>query len=56
MNLSAPTTALFVTSLAIALLGLLAVLNVITGLAVPSVWLIATAYAVLAVGCLFKGA
>lgn len=56
MKLSAPTTVLFVISLAVALLGLLAVLNVISGLPIASVWLMAIAYGVLAIGCLFKGA
>jgi len=56
MKLSAPTTALFVISPAVALLGLLAVLNVISGLPIASVWLMAIAYGVLAIGCLFQGA
>lgn len=56
MKLSAPTTVLFVISLAIALLGLLGVLNVISGLPIAAAWLMVIAYAVLAVGCLFKGA
>ncbi len=56
MNLSAPTTVLFVVSVVIALLALLAALSVLTIIPIASVWLMAIAYAVLAVGCLFKGA
>lgn len=56
MKLSAPTTVLFVISVVIALLALLAALSVLVVIPIQSVWLMAIAYAVLAVGCLFKGA
>ena len=56
MKLSAPTTVLFVISVVIALLALLAALGVLVIIPIKSVWLMAIAYAVLAVGCLFKGA
>lgn len=56
MKLSAPTTVLFVISVVIALLALLAVLGIVAVVPVKSFWLMAIAYAVLAIGCLFKGA
>jgi hypothetical protein len=56
LNLSAPTTVLFIISLVIAIIGLLAALAVIPSLPVSSFWTMAIAYAVLAIGCLFKGA
>jgi hypothetical protein len=56
MNLSAPTTVFFVISVVIALLALLAALGVLSIIPIASVWLMAIAYAVLAAGCLFKGA
>lgn len=56
MNLSAPTTVVFVISVIIALIALLIFLNVIAFAALPSFWIMAIAWAVLAIGCLFKGA
>jgi hypothetical protein len=56
MNLSAPTNMFFIIALVIAVVGLLAALGVLSIIPVPSVWIMAAAYAVLAVGCLMKGA
>ncbi|NNJ73841.1 MAG: hypothetical protein HKP56_01645 [Anderseniella sp.] len=56
MKLSAPTTVLFVVSVVVAVLALLPVLGVAAVVPVSSFWLMAIAYAVLAIGCLFKGA
>ncbi|MEM7633964.1 MAG: hypothetical protein AAF299_05355 [Pseudomonadota bacterium] len=56
MKLSAPTTVLFVISVIIAVLALLPVLGIASIVKVSSFWLMAIAYAVLAIGCLFKGA
>ncbi len=56
MKLSAPTTLLFTISLVVAILGLLAALNVLSAIPIAAVWIMAVAYAVLAVACLFKGA
>jgi len=56
MKLSAPTTVLFVISVVIALLALLAALGIVAEVPIKSIWLMAIAYAVLAIGCLFKGA
>ncbi|MGB5214450.1 MAG: hypothetical protein WBN88_12500 [Anderseniella sp.] len=56
MKLSAPTTVLFVISVVIAVLALLPVLGIVAAVAIKPFWLMAIAYAVLAIGCLFKGA
>ena len=56
LNLSAPTTVIFIISVVIALLGILVSLAIIPSLPIPSFWLMAIAYAVLAIGCLFRGA
>lgn len=56
MKLSAPTNLLFIISLVVAVLGLLAALNVLSALPIAAVWIMAVAYAILAVACLFKGA
>jgi hypothetical protein len=56
LNLSAPTTVIFIISLVIALLGILVSLAIIPSLPIASFWVMAVAYAVLAIGCLFKGA
>lgn len=55
MNLSAPTTVVFIISVVIALVALLISLNVIAFAAVPSFWIMTAAWVVLAAGCLFKG-
>lgn len=56
MKLSAPRFAVFLVSLIIAAVGLLAVIGNVTIVPVPAFWLMAIAYAVLAVGCLIRGA
>ena len=56
MKLNAPTTLFFVISLVIAILGALAALGVVSIIPIASVWIMAIGYAVLAVGCLYKGA
>ncbi len=56
MNLSAPTMVVFLVSLVIAILGILAALGVLAFIPLASVWIMAIAYAVLAVGCMIKGA
>ncbi|TIM64168.1 MAG: hypothetical protein E5Y58_27245 [Mesorhizobium sp.] len=49
MNLSAPTQLIFIISLVIAIIGLLAALG-------AAVWIVLIAYIVLAGGCLVRGA
>jgi hypothetical protein len=56
MNLSAPTNLVFIISLVVALVGLLVGLGVIPSLPISSFWIVVVGYAVLAFGCLFKGA
>lgn len=55
MSLSAPTTVVFIISVIIAIIGLLAALAIIPGLPISSFWIMAIAWVVLAAGCLFKG-
>jgi hypothetical protein len=56
MNLSAPKQIVFIISLVIAIIALLMFLSVITFVPIPAFWAMTIAYAVLAVGCLIKGA
>lgn len=56
MNLSAPTQLVFIISLVIAIIGVLAALGVVAFIPMASVWIVTIAYVVLAVGCLLKGA
>ncbi len=56
MRLSPPTTLVFIISVVIAIVAALAALGVIPGLPIASVWLMAVAYAVLALACVLKGA
>lgn len=56
MNLSAPTNLIFFLSVIVAVIGGLSALGVIAFIPVASVWIMAIAYAILAIGCLFKGA
>ena len=56
MRLSAPTTVLFVVSVVIAVLAVLAAIGTLASIPVASVWIMAIAYVVLALGCLIKGA
>ena len=55
MSLSAPTQIVFIISLIIAILGLLAGLGVFAIIPIPAFWLMAIAYGLLALGCLLKG-
>lgn len=55
MNLSAPTMIVFIISLVIAALGLLAALGIFSIIPVASVWIMTVAYAVLLAGVLLKG-
>ena len=56
MNLSAPTTVIFIISAIIALIGILTGLAIIPALLpIPAFWLVTIGYLVLAAGCLFKG-
>ena len=55
MNLSAPTTVVFVITLVIAALGLLAGLGVLAIIPVSAFWLMTIAYGVLAIACVLKG-
>jgi hypothetical protein len=56
MRFNAPTTLVFVISLVIAVVGVLTALGTVAFIPLASVWIMAIAYAVLAVGCLIKGA
>ncbi|MCA0434658.1 MAG: hypothetical protein LCH46_15545 [Proteobacteria bacterium] len=55
MNLSAPTTVVFIISVIIAIIGVLAALGVVAFIPLASVWIMTIAFVVLAAGCLFKG-
>ncbi|MBN9233793.1 MULTISPECIES: hypothetical protein [Phyllobacteriaceae] len=55
MNLSAPTQIVFIISVVIAIIGLLAALGVLSFIPLAAVWIMLIAYIVLAVGCLLRG-
>ena len=55
MNLSAPTMIVFVITLVIAALGLLAGLGVLAIIPISAFWLMTIAYGVLALACILKG-
>jgi len=55
MSLSAPTMLFFIISLVLAVVGVLVGLGIIPSLPVSAFWIVVAGYAVLAVGCLFKG-
>lgn len=55
MNLSAPTMIVFIISLVIAILGLLAGLGIFSIIPLSAFWLVTIAYGILAAGCLLKG-
>ncbi len=55
MKLSAPTQIVFLISVAVAVIGLLAALGILSFVPVASVWIMLVAYIILAVGCLLKG-
>jgi len=56
MNLSAPTQVVFIISLVIAIIGVIAAVGALTFIPIAAVWIMTVAYIVLAIGCLFKGA
>jgi hypothetical protein len=56
MRLSAPTTVVFIIAVVIAIVAALAALGTVSFIPVASVWIMAVAFVVLAMGCLFKGA
>jgi hypothetical protein len=56
MRLSAPTFFVFIISVIIAVIAALAALGIIPSLPLASVWIMAVAYVVLALACVFKGA
>jgi len=55
MSLSAPTMVVFIISLVVAVVGILAGLAVIPSLPLSAFWIVVVAYAILAAGCLLKG-
>ncbi len=55
MDLSAPTNLVFIISLVIAVIGILAGLGILAIIPIPAFWLVTIAYIVLAAGCLMKG-
>ena len=55
MRLSAPKTVIFIIAVVIAILAALAALGIVTLIPIPSVWLMAVAFVVLAGGCVLKG-
>lgn len=56
MDLSAPTQIVYIITLVIAIIGVLAALGVIVFIPLASVWIVTIAYVILAVACLFRGA
>jgi hypothetical protein len=55
MRLSAPTGLVFLIALVVAIVGVLEAMGTISVVPLASVWIMAIAYAVLAVGCIIKG-
>ena len=56
MKLSAPTNIVFIIAVIIAIVAALAALGLVSIIPIASVWIMATAFVVLVIGCLFKGA
>ncbi len=56
LQLNRPTNLFFIISLVIAVIAALVALGVIPSVPIASVWIMGIGYAVLAFGCLFKGA
>ena len=56
MRFNAPTKLVFLVALAVAAVGVLTALGTISIVPLASVWIMTIAYAVLAVGCIIKGA
>ena len=55
MQLSAPTTAVFIITVIIAIIGILSALGALAFLPIAGVWIMTLAYVVLAAACLLKG-
>lgn len=55
MKLSAPTNIVFIVAVVIAIIAALAATGVVAMIPVASVWIMAVAFIVLALGCLLKG-
>ncbi|MCR4266241.1 hypothetical protein [Nitratireductor sp. ZSWI3] len=55
MTLNPPTKLVFLLSLVIAIVAIVAAFNVLPFLPVPAMWIMAIAYVLLAAGCVFKG-
>jgi len=55
MNLSAPTNIVFIISLVVALLGILAGLGILAIIPISAFWLMTIAYVILAAGSMLKG-
>ena len=55
MNLSAPTQIVFLISVVLAILAILGLYVRIPFVSLYAFWVLAAAYVVLAIGCLFKG-
>ncbi len=56
VNLSAPTQLIFLLTLVIAILGVLAGLGMVNFIPLAAIWIVTIAYAILAVACLLRGA
>jgi hypothetical protein len=56
VNLSPPTQLVYIISVVVALLGVLAALGVVSFIPMASVWVVTIAFVILAVACLVKGA
>jgi hypothetical protein len=56
VNLSPPTQLVYIISVVVALLGVLAALGVVSFIPMASVWIVTIAFAILAIACLVKGA
>lgn len=55
MNLSAPTQIVFLISLVVAILGILAGMGILVFLPISAFWLVTVGYVILAAGCMLKG-
>lgn len=56
MNLSPPTQVIYIISVIIALIGVLAAAGVVSFIPIASVWIVTIAFVILAVACLIRGA
>jgi len=56
MKLGAPTQLFFLISLVVVIIGILAALGVLNMIPIASVWIVTIGYAVLAIGCMMRGA